>query len=140
MKIVYIYTLLDPRDNLVHYVGKCINPIIRLRSHLKPSNLIRNTKKDQWIKSLLSLNLKPIISIIEKTTVKSWQRRERFWIKFYKEQGLNLVNTTSGGAGVKDGAYFSPEARLKISLTHKGNTYSIGRKLSIDTRKKLVSH
>jgi len=137
MKSIYIYTLLDPRNGQVNYVGKTINPKLRFRTHLKPSSLCNEIKKNVWIKSLLQFNLKPELSILEKVTMSNWQQRERYWIKFYRKQNPNLTNTTSGGAGVIDGAYFSPEARRKISLTHKGNKYNLGRITSEEAKNKI---
>ena len=50
MKTLYIYTLTDPIDGLVKYVGMTNNPKRRLSEHLIEKTL---TKKNNWIKSLI---------------------------------------------------------------------------------------
>lgn len=59
--------------------------------------------------------------------------KELFWVRSYmsnvnkypKQNGMNLVD---GGGGI--GAVFTEERKRKISILHKGNKYSFGRKLT----------
>ena len=62
--MIYIYTLSDPRTNIIRYVGKTNNIKNRLKSHICQSKKSR-THKDNWVNSLLKLNLKPIIEILD---------------------------------------------------------------------------
>jgi predicted GIY-YIG superfamily endonuclease len=53
METVFIYTLSDPRDNLIKYVGKTINLKRRFSEHLKESG---NYKKPRWIQKLSKIS------------------------------------------------------------------------------------
>lgn len=48
---VFIYGLIDPITNQLRYVGKSINPKVRLRNHISERNL-HDSYKDRWIKKL----------------------------------------------------------------------------------------
>jgi group I intron endonuclease len=127
-KIVFIYALKSPIDNSVKYIGKTINPTYRLWRHIYSSQKPK-TKKECWIKSLLNLGLLPLFEIIEQCNGDNEADvRECFWIKYYRDSGVNLKNLTSGG----DGGYsLTDEAKQKISESLKGNT------ISQETRDKL---
>lgn len=74
--------------------------------------------------------------IIEECCVDNLNERERYWQDYYNvlEKGLNCRLTST-----KDKSGFvSEETRIKLSLSHKGNKSSLGRKLSDDT-KRLMS-
>lgn len=95
----YIYTLTDPRDKTVRYVGRTNNPQKRLYFHMKGDG--SNHEKDVWIKELKSLNLMPIIEVIETIKYKipdyspDSERsgyRERFWMRHYQALGAPLFN------------------------------------------------
>lgn len=108
MKEVKIYKLIDPISNEVRYVGKTINSLeYRLYKHINDKPL-HNTYKHNWIQSLIKLNLKPIIQLIEICDDIDWKERERYWISFYS----NLTNNTTGG---ENEYYFTDEIKNKIS-------------------------
>lgn len=130
-----IYSLVDPRDRQhVRYVGKTIIGLSsRLKSHLHFSALKSNTHRNNWIKSLLSVNIKPEISMIEEIfddDVNKHNERERYWIRFFKNLGYRLVNGTEGG----DGVIPTEETRLKISIRTKEamKDPEIRRKISLN--------
>lgn len=113
-KAVYIYTLSSPADpKNVRYVGKTIRPKARLAQHINDK---RTTHRGNWLALLRSKGLRPLMTIIEETTLDKWKEREVFWVAFYRKNGFNLVNSTEGG----DGTELSPEARAKISAAAKG--------------------
>lgn len=93
---IYIYQLIDPKNNEVRYIGKTVqDPKYRLYSHISVSKTGR--KKDHthsWIKSLLKINKMPIIKVIEETFDIN---REIYWINYYTRNGFNLTNHTVGG-------------------------------------------
>ncbi len=156
MKTTFIYELIDPITNETRYIGKANNPLIRLMGHLTPNSLVKKTKKNNWIKSLLKRNLKPILNIIDEVPANTkieWGFWERFYINLYKSWNCKLTNGTEGGDG--GGQYWkgkkipkdilikrvktrkdkgvpwnSKEMRLKASISH------IGKKQSKKTRKK----
>ena len=95
---VYIYALIDPRDNHVRYIGKAKDPFIRYRAH-NNSNRDRNTHKRNWINNLLKEGKKPELLIIDEVSTDNWQYWECFYISLYKTWGFDLLNYTHGGDG-----------------------------------------
>ena len=75
----YIYGLVDPETDKMRYVGKSNNPKVRYHYHLADKNT--NPHKTAWIRGLSERGLKPKLVIIEETTQKQWEERERYWIK-----------------------------------------------------------
>lgn len=133
----YIYTLIDPRNSEVKYVGKANNPKLRLKHHIYPSGLKPQTLKNHWLKEIIDLNLLPIINIIEECQYESWEQRERFWIKYYKDLGCNLTNETNGGS-----YEVTDIIKEKLSLLHSGkNSINYGKKFDVETKVKMsLSH
>ena len=118
---IKIYKLIDPISDEIKYVGKTKNSLTkRLYEHFTKRNLSNNNHKNNWIKKLISLNLRPKIEIIETVTEQNWIEREMHWIKFYKDLGCNLTNTTDGGEGTKT-YKMPPEATIKGIKTRREN-------------------
>lgn len=93
----YIYTLSDPRNSAVRYIGQSNNPQHRYKQHLQQPGIF---KKGKWIKELKDLGIKSSLNIIwecEKENVDLW---ERVWIAMYLETGSNLLNSTPGGQSI----------------------------------------
>lgn len=93
----FIYALIDPVTAEVRYIGKTINPKVRLALHLCET---KNTHKNQWLAKLRRAGVKPLMSIIEvieNSNDLDWQDRERFWIAHYLANGVRLTNLDSGG-------------------------------------------
>lgn len=111
----FIYALTDPRTNEIRYIGKSNDPQHRLKAHLRSTK--ETTYKSRWIKHLKSLDLKPILSILEEVPIDKWQEREMYWIQYYHSQDAPLTNGTDGGDGMTSP---SPELREKLSLARKG--------------------
>ena len=120
MKSTIIYTLSDPLTNQVRYVGKTKCTIQkRFNHHIDKSRNKPTTHRDNWIKSLLSKGLLPIIEIVEDDIIDY----ESFWINQFICWGFNLTNMTSGGEGRS--SYKMPDStKLKISLANKGNKHT----------------
>lgn len=49
-KVIHIYSLKDPRDYQIKYIGKTIDVNRRLKEHTKPYNLRTNSLKNNWLK------------------------------------------------------------------------------------------
>jgi hypothetical protein len=100
--IVGIYTLIDPLDNLVRYVGQSVDYKERLRQHIHEARSKKGngTHKSNWIYSLLQLGRKPVIQVIEYCSVENANIRESFYINLYKKQiealGKDLTNSDCG--------------------------------------------
>ena len=92
-----IYALIDPRDDRIRYIGRSVNIKRRFWEHLKK---VETTKVGRWKQKLLSLELEPILEILEEVEDRaSLKEREMFWIAYGRDQGWALLNLTDGGDG-----------------------------------------
>lgn len=126
--IYYLYAEND-LDKTPRYIGITSKSLEkRLNQHQQPFNLKSQTYKTNWIKSLLSNNIKLCAEIID--IVDSWEKackKEIELISYYRNLNVGLTNTTAGGDGLLN-MQFSDEAKLKISLKAKGRKLSFKRK------------
>lgn len=111
----FIYTLSDPKSLEIRYVGKSNNPKKRLYDHL---SLCRtsHTHKNNWIKSLLKINMKPILDIVDEVYMDDWQFWEIYWISKLKSEGNRLTNHSRGGNGTTRQSIGCIE---KLKIKHK---------------------
>lgn len=119
LTMVKIYVLIDPRTNLVRYVGATSQSLKRrLTGHIGDLKLKKaNTYKINWIRELQSLSLKPIIKLIEET--EDWVIREKFWYDYYKSK--SLTNSRDGGSGVfkKDADSIARSSQAKFKEVYQ---------------------
>jgi hypothetical protein len=92
-----IYALVDPRDNLVYYVGLSINAENRLKGHLRGS--IGSNQERKWLLDLKKVGLVPTLRILEKIESGSEAHalaceKELFWIRELARQGQPLLNVS----------------------------------------------
>lgn len=114
----YIYALVDPRDNAIRYIGKTVNPVNRLGTHICFARKGEHTYRAHWILGLLNNDLRPTLTILESgLTVENVDDRERFWIAKGKDENWPLTNMTDGGDGWMEAG---SEAAHKISAANKG--------------------
>jgi group I intron endonuclease len=135
--------LKDPINFSIKYIGKSDNPPKRYIEHIrKHKHTI--TKKNNWIKKLISIDKKPILEILDVIPFSEWSFWEKYWIGLFKSWGFNLYNLTNGG----DGGNYGPESNRKISEKLKNRKFSDEtiklmsesakkRKLTEEGRKKL---
>ena len=107
-----VYALADPRDRVIHYVGKTVFSVAwRLGEHLlraqKP-HIYGRTGVNRWLVGLLVQGLRPVAVALETGTLNG-DDMERYWIAEGRRRGWPLVNETQGGPG-HDGR------------NHRGNT------------------
>jgi hypothetical protein len=136
-----IYCLSDPRNNEIKYIGKTSSSLNDRRcSHLWESiNSGRNNKKIAWLKSILKLGQKPVISLIEEFDSEiDCNEAEIFWISYFKFIGADLKNHQPGGEGQPKGyqfkkRYVAPKGVLpnQFAEYHK-NGGTTGRKKSLE--------
>lgn len=87
-----IYALVDPRTELVRYVGKSDNPRLRFKTHVSDARrLARKSRLQAWICELDRIGLIPRLVILERTAQSDASRCEEKWIAHYRPQG-NLCN------------------------------------------------
>ena len=118
--LIFIYGLFDPRTNHIRYVGKTIDPVGRYHNHLKPSELKHPCHRCNWLKQLLRKRLKPILAVLEITTIDCWKEAEKSWIAFYKSISADLVNMTKGGEGGMLPEWITDEYRQHMNESHMG--------------------
>lgn len=135
MANVKIYTLDDPITGEVKYVGKTARSLNkRYNEHLSSAdtNKTRN-KVTCWIKSLLSKELKPTMTLVD-VVGEDWIFWEQHYICLYKSFGFNLKNSSVGGEG-SCGFRHTEEHKSKLKIKMIGNTYALGFKQSEETCK-----
>lgn len=115
-----VYGLIDPTTHELKYVGYSVQYLERYKEHLLPSNLKHRTKKNAWLRKLLSSDLKPEIIVLEETDSESeGLEKEVELIEYYKSIGCDLTNGTLGGDG-RYGFITSDEVKEKIRQSMKG--------------------
>lgn len=95
--IAYIYCLMDPRTNLVRYIGKTINPKTRRYQHVSKQSRWEDNFRTRWINSLLRSKLKPIFKILEICPLDQFEIRESYYISVYKSKLLTNGDETGQG-------------------------------------------
>ena len=145
MATVYIYSLIDPRDDEIKYVGKTKDLDERLKSHFHDARRF-NTPKNAWLLKLKRLGLRPRIEVLEEVDDSRWPEAERKWIARLRHNGCPLKNICDGGEGrngplserakrniskALKGRIVTEETRRKLSKAHKG------RRVSEEAKKKI---
>lgn len=116
--MVNIYKLLDPDTLKIRYVGKTIEPLNRrLCKHMYNRN--NKSKIAKWCRKLHRENKRPIIELIEEVRDSIWGEKEKYWIKYYKDKGCDLMNLLPGGENEQQSYQHTEEAKQKISKANK---------------------
>lgn len=117
MKKTYqIYLLFDPRTpEHIRYVGFTTNSLdYRLFGHVTDRG---RTYKAKWIRSLLKINIKPVIQLYKRVTADTWVQEEMAAIAKFKLEGHKLTNGSAGGeCGGRWGQSKAITAKRSISL------------------------
>ncbi len=130
MVTTHIYALIDPRTDIIRYIGKSDDPHRRLSEHL---SLLSSTYKARWLAQLAAAGLLPEIRVLEECVVGAWEERERWWIKLGRLI-WPLTNATAGG----EGAASQPLSELhktRIGQARKGHKASALTKARISRAK-----
>jgi len=78
------------------------------------------TYKNNWIKSLLSRGVRPVIEVVQEfDTYTPLNEAERFWIVQFRALGFRLTNGTDGGEGVPEGKSFRHRGRKASEATRQ---------------------
>jgi hypothetical protein len=135
---VLVYSLSDPRDGRVRYVGITNYGLShRLHGHLTEARRAKsNSHRINWLRSLLASGVRPVIEMIESCPRLFWQERERYWIKTMRDAGHDLVNGSEGGYGR---ITWTAEMRAAMSVMKTGNSYCLGRTMPTETRAKIAA-
>lgn len=96
--VVRIYVLAEPDTRVIRYVGATtVAPCDRLRGHLREAR--RSASRCHRLEWLRSLHSPPVVWTLETCVDATWEEREKFWIRFLRACGYDLVNTAKGGGG-----------------------------------------
>ena len=131
-----IYSLSDPISGEIRYVGKSDNPNLRLIEHIKKSKYTI-THKNNWIKSLLKKNLKPVIEILDTVPISEWGFWENYWIEMIRAWEFKLTNIANGGCGGNLGPIVNRKIsietinKMKISASKRKCIEEIKHKMSL---------
>ena len=137
-QIQYIYRLIDPITKCVVYIGKTKNLKKRFGDHKRLRKNKYETRLEVWKNNLIKSGYFPIMEIITECNEFNANELERFYIKSYREMGINILNSTDGGDGLQNP---SEETRRKIGLKSKGRIPSeeTRRKISESSYNKGIS-
>ncbi len=87
----FIYSMKDPRDNLVYYIGRTDNPSERYKHHI--GGYSSNERMNKWIEQLIENGLLPIMEIVEAVKGRELgKKQEVHWIKLYSSKLAPLLN------------------------------------------------
>jgi predicted GIY-YIG superfamily endonuclease len=86
-----VYTLTDPEDGQVFYVGCTHNIDQRYRYHCNASD--PTSSAYHWLIHLKERGLRPLLStVIEADDLETAMMHEAHWINFYLDEGEPLMN------------------------------------------------
>ncbi len=125
----FIYALNDPRTGECRYIGKSDNPEKRLGRHLTAK---LKTPVSCWIKSLLSLGLRPGLQVLEEVPTSQWEFWEREYIRVFRAIRVSLLNLEGGGNGGSNSPK-RPEHREKLRRANLGRVPSAAHRAKTST-------
>lgn len=119
---ICIYVLKCPYTEQVKYVGQTITGLTRIHSHWKDFRVNQAGKLTlvkSWIKSLKKENKKFLVEYIDYATSREeLNQKEIYWIKYYVNSGINLLNHTEGGNSYGSCRYTEEQKQI-ISIRTK---------------------
>lgn len=142
--MTFIYALIDPFSNEIRYIGKASCVSKRYNQHINFA--LRGECRyavTRWVRELIDSGVKPDIFVLEETNDNDWVESEKFWIKYCRDRGCDLVNSNEGGqAGAKPGTglgrKFTDEHRRRMSEARKKQSPpTLGMKFSKETCAKI---
>lgn len=111
--LFYTLSASDDPDN-IRYVGttcKTIEQRFRGHKYCAIHKERRGLPVHKWMFSKYEKGLTIVHSQIDSCSESEWENRERYWIKYYKDQGYDLLNLDIGGKGI-----ITAEKRSKSSI------------------------
>lgn len=123
-----IYTLADPRDGRIRYVGITSKSLRqRLAWHIgETSKKANQSHRVRWIRILRAAGLSPSIALFREVGAEEkWQDAEKAAIAECRANGCDLVNGTDGGDGVPGRKWRpTPEQAAKGAAARVGSKRS----------------
>jgi hypothetical protein len=91
---VYIYGLHEEGNEEIRYVGKTVNPGIRLAQHLSIDSSAKSNLKRQWVEECLQRSVGVKMKILEQCGALQGDDREQHWIDHHAAMGCRLTNNS----------------------------------------------
>jgi len=135
-----IYVLCDSRiaDPVarIRYVGRTVNPALRMRAHQKTCSDGERTPRANWMRSVYRAGGDVLLEVVETTSRAGCIAAEIRWISHYRSAGSRLTNLTDGGAGLLNP---SVETRRRIGDAMRGNTFWAGKRHTAESKAKMAA-
>lgn len=116
-----IYGLVDPVDMKLRYVGRSCSGLRRPKQHFEENRLLQEPEghKTRWIRKLKARGLLPTVIVIQELSeIDILNQAEKFWIKYFKSLGFDLINKTEGGDSPVFFTKLTIAARKRLSYAH----------------------
>jgi hypothetical protein len=114
-----IYGIVDSRTGRVMYVGKAMNPKVRMQKHIRESQLgRRKTPLYQWMAKRIAEEKQPSMVILASATSLDWQSLETQMIAQYRAEG-SMLNLANGGDQPLPTSEQNQKAAHKLNLLLK---------------------
>ena len=164
---VFIYGLIDPRNDCLRYIGKADVVATRVRQHIARARH-EVSHKSSWIRGVLSSGFCPRVVVLAQIARFHWKDYEKLLIQSALQKGFNLTNSKPGGEGdpelsresiergnvkrrltastpehkalmsaVLKEALSKPEVKVRMSLAFKAERSKPGRKEAMARAAKL---
>ncbi len=123
-KIYFLSSSIEPTN--IRYIGITKQTLnARLCKHINISKQLKNYK-DCWIQKHLKLNNTILITELENVSTEELaKQKEIFYIKYYRDLGNKLTNSTGGGDGLNLPSEETKKKLLGIIPWNKGKKHSI---------------
>lgn len=142
---ITIYGLVDPRSDMIRYVGKALNPEERFKCHLRDWRRPEweHLPVYRWIASLHSVGLFPKMVTLEVVGATRWEFAEVSWIKKLRSLSAEVLLNVQDGGGQTNGfkgKKHSQETKDRISRSLQGRPpHNLGKSMSDPQKKKISS-
>jgi NUMOD3 motif-containing protein len=133
-----VYGLVDPRTDIVRYIGMSTQGLRRPRRHTSKTAIATksNPGKLAWILELKDLGLAPEIRILQECkSVGEAADTERALIADYRKRGVALTNMSEGGKASSLGARYAL-AKPRVVGARKGERRSAETRARMSAAKK----
>lgn len=117
-----IYTLSDPRDHRVRYVGKTVRALeVRLNEHRSNASLGKRTHLYCWMRELKRLSLEPVAADVgHYDNEATLNAAEVALIASHLANGDDLVNHVDGGEGTSGWKHTAEvKARIAAAISNR---------------------
>ena len=140
MASYFVYSLIDPRNKEIRYIGKTVVSLsTRLSQHIYAAkNNKWKSHVNNWIVSVLNSGNNPVVNVLSVVSDKYVLAKEEIrLIAYYLKRGARLTNLTNGGDGAP-GRKLSDSSKEKLRKANTGKIgYWTGKKRDPETGKKI---